>query len=154
MTDTGFDNLGILANAFIKINAMPADVDLVQRIRDLNSMGPEIPWMWSLSLDTEATGPNRVEFGVGVYGAIGALHWASNAGDDLVPVCGTSTHSVLYYLAGMYDSEMPPGAEVPVETVYRAATEFLTTHQRPTCVRWRQAPPSSWLPTTQRTAVD
>lgn len=35
--------------------------------------------------------------------------------------------------------DYPAGAGVPVETLAMALNEFLTTAQRPTCVRWRDA---------------
>lgn len=131
---------GILDHGFISVDDIPEGVDLVAAIRDLNARHLDVPWMWSIELDTAGIAdPDGISFGVGVRGETGALHWATNRGDNLVPANGTNADAARYRLAGLHDSYLPAGAEVPVATVYAALSEFLATRRLPTCVRWRPA---------------
>jgi Immunity protein Imm1 len=128
----------ILLQGSILVQDIPADVDLVAAIRELNEVDPGFPWMWSIDYDTLGiTDPDGISFGVGVRGEIGALHWATNRGDSLVPLYGLNDEPVHYQLAGLHDSPMPVGSELPIDQVYEALSEFLTTRQLPTCLEWQ-----------------
>lgn len=117
---------------------IPADVDLIRRLRTLNVGRLRTPWMWSLmACPVRQLGP--VGLGVGVNGATGVLRWTTPDGRSLVPEDGMNTEPVLYRLAGIRESYMPVGSEVPIETVYAAVAEFLRTHRLPRCIRWRPA---------------
>jgi hypothetical protein len=131
----------ILDHEFIHVDDIVDRVAFVAKIRALNDNGVEVPWMWSLTAGSgNLTDPNRFSFGVGVNGAVGALHWASNDGNSLVPTGGTNADSVMYRLAGLHDSYMPPGSEIDIDTVYEALSEFLNTRALPACVNWRPTP--------------
>ncbi|GAA3024344.1 Imm1 family immunity protein [Actinokineospora globicatena] len=138
------EQLPITGAGFISMDAIPPGVDLVREVRAINDAGVEIPWMWVL---TEA----RVEFTAGedqpvltfgVYNEVGAVRWDEGE-DEYLPVGGSNSEWVAYWLAGSHESYMQPHTEVPVETALRAVAEFLETRRRPTCVEWRKG--ESWV---------
>jgi Immunity protein Imm1 len=127
----------ILDHAFIAVEQIPDSVDLVAAVRKLNSEELAVPWMWCLDVGgMELTDPNGHSLGVGVRGEIGALHWATNTGPSLVPAGGRNEEHVMYRMGGLHESYMPPHTEIPVDKVYEALSEFLTTRQLPTCIEW------------------
>ncbi|EWC63943.1 hypothetical protein UO65_0773 [Actinokineospora spheciospongiae] len=126
-------------NPFLFFAMIPPGVDLVAQVRELNDAGVEIPWAWSLS--RERIDLRNREQGVltfGVNNTVGVLEWGLSAA-AYVPTIGTNDEWSGYYLAGMDETNIPPYAEVPVDTVYAAVAEFLTTGERPTCVQWKEA---------------
>jgi hypothetical protein len=89
-------------------------------------------WLFRLG-----SGDHDPTLAVGVRGEIGALAWY--AGDDeLVPVGGLNEAEADGYWTWFgHESPMPPRAEMLVADVYRALSQWVSTHQRPTCLRWR-----------------
>jgi hypothetical protein len=135
----GLDQL-IPETGRIRAVDIPTDVDLIRRLRTLNVGRLRTPWMWSL-VANPARQHGPVGLGVGVNGATGVLRWITPGGRCLVPEDGMNTEPVLYRLAGIRESYMPVGSEVPIETVYAVVAEFLRTHRLPQCIRWR---PAGW----------
>ncbi|GLZ38336.1 Imm1 family immunity protein [Actinokineospora sp. NBRC 105648] len=125
--------------AYIDLESLPAGVDLVREVRSLNEAGVEVPWMWVITEQAfDIHSKTQVMFVVGVNNAVGVLHWdAARRGD--VPKTGTNPEWIGYFLAGSHESPVPPHAEVPIDLVYQALAEFLTTRTRPTCVQWQEA---------------
>ncbi|MDQ3404447.1 MAG: Imm1 family immunity protein [Actinomycetota bacterium] len=124
--------------ASLHLDRIPAGVDFVEAVRQLNEGGISIPWAWVLlagELDPLVDGPT---LSVGVHGRFGALVWAGEV-DDFVSVDGLNADWATYHLGGLHDTPIPPKGEVPIETVYRALTEFIETRDRPTCVEWEVA---------------
>lgn len=129
----------VLHTEYLDRETMPPGGDLVAEVRALNDAGVEIPWCWKLSREpVEADNQDRVTLTFGVNNDVGVVKWTRGATSH-VPTAGTNTEWLTYYLAGFHDFAIPPHAEVPVETVYAAVTEFLSTWQPPTCVQWREA---------------
>jgi Immunity protein Imm1 len=127
----------ILDYEFLAVEQIPDGFDFVAAVRELNSQELVAPWMRALNFGgLEMTDPNAHSFGVGIRGEIGALHWAANPRLSLVPAGGINEGHVMYRMGGLHESYMPPGSEVPVDKVYEALSEYLTTHQLPTCVEW------------------
>ncbi|MGX7825497.1 Imm1 family immunity protein [Actinokineospora sp. 24-640] len=126
----------ILENAFLHVDELPDDLDLVAEVKALNDQGVEIPWLWAIATGSTAPrSPDQKALGFGINNTIGALDWAE--GDTrLVPRDGTNTEWTVYHLAGMHDAPIPPHAEVPADTVYAVLAEFLRTRSRPTCIEW------------------
>lgn len=121
----------------IDVRALPDGVDLVSAIQQLSQdPGLTSPWSWTLScLRDDVPWYQQPALIVGVRNAsTGALSWD----DDpvLVPVTGTNTEPVDYWIAGAHHTPMEVGAEVPVLVVLEAVTEYLRTGQRPTPVEW------------------
>lgn len=74
---------------------------------------------------------------VGVRGEVGALAWYSG-NDELVPVGGLNEAEVDRYWTWFgHESPMPPHSELPIAVVYQVVEEWISTHRRPECLRWR-----------------
>ncbi len=71
----------------------------------------------------------------GVRGAVGVLTW-SDPTDSYLPENGVNSEYVDYFTWGGHHFTQRPGAEVPIELVCRAVTEYVDTQDRPTCVTW------------------
>ncbi|HWE91051.1 MAG TPA: Imm1 family immunity protein [Pseudonocardiaceae bacterium] len=127
-----------LGSGVVDTGHIPDGVDLVRRLRTLNGGRTRVPWMWSL-VAGDSSDDGRVGLMVGVNGAVGALHWVTRSGQDLVPVDGRNSEPVLYRLAGLHESYLPAGSVVPIDTVYEVVAEFLRTRRLPRCIRWRVA---------------
>lgn len=54
---------------------------------------------------------------------------------------GLNSNHVEYYTFDTHVVVMEPGAEVPVEQVHAAPSEFVQTGQCPTCIEWRDFDP-------------
>ncbi|MGQ0841169.1 Imm1 family immunity protein [Actinokineospora sp.] len=128
------------------MDEIPADMDLVAAIRHVNAQGVRKPWVWVISAGPDDPFyPAGVSLSVGVHNQVGSLNWVTNSA-SLVPVRGTNTEWVVYHLAGMHDTPIPPHAEVPVDTVFEVLAEFLDTRVRPTKIEWQEAAPLSSIP--------
>jgi hypothetical protein len=93
-------------------------------------------FVWLFRLGTSDDDP---ALAVGVRGEIGALAWY--AGDDeLVPVDGLNEHEAdCYWTWFGHESPMPPHSELSIALVYQVIEEWVSTHRRPRCLRWRSA---------------
>ncbi|MCG8917702.1 Imm1 family immunity protein [Actinokineospora sp. PR83] len=123
---------------FISMDTIPPGADLVAEVRALNEAGVEIPWAWGLTRTPMSPLVEQGMLTFGVHNEVGILVWEWGM-SAAVPSTGTNTEWLSYSLAGLDESGVPPHAEVPVETVYSAVAEFLTTGERPTCVQWKEA---------------
>ncbi|MDQ3576696.1 MAG: Imm1 family immunity protein [Actinomycetota bacterium] len=122
------------------LDLLPPGTDLVGAVRHLNDDPISFPWAWTIragDTDPLVDGPAIL---AGVHGDVGALIWLGR-NDDFVPVDGLNADWMTYHLGGLHDTPIPPKGEVPIETVYRALTEFIETRDRPTCVEWEVAAP-------------
>ena len=129
----------VIHQPFLCAEMIPPELDLVAEVRALNDAGVEIPWSWSLSREPiDVHDHEAVTLTFGVNNDVGMVKWARGM-STFVPADGTNTGWMTYHLAGFHESGVPPYAEVPVETVYAAVAEFLTTWAPPTCVRWKEA---------------
>ncbi len=129
----------ILELPFLHVDEISAEVDLVAELRRLNAEGVDIPWVWTVGAGyRNSVPPNRVTLKFGVNNTVGALMWTGDS-QRLVPANGTNVEWTTYYLAGVHDTSIPPSSEVPINLVFAALTEFLDTHTRPACVKWKQA---------------
>ncbi len=90
--------------------------------------------LWLFRLGSNDDDPTLA---VGVRGEIGALAWYL-ADDELVPVDGLNEDDADRYWTWFgHEFPMPPGSELPIDVVYRALAEWISTHRRPECIRWR-----------------
>ncbi|HEX3790330.1 MAG TPA: Imm1 family immunity protein [Pseudonocardiaceae bacterium] len=129
----------------ISVASLPPVADVVAQIRHTASLSPDRAWAWVFVSGTAGVNPaHEAALTVGVRGQIGALRWSTGSGITLVPQAGVNTHPVVYRLAGRQERLLPPGAEVGVEVVYRALTEFVNTRGLPECLGWRPAPVGPW----------
>ncbi|MBK1786041.1 Imm1 family immunity protein [Prauserella cavernicola] len=96
---------------------------------------PEAGVLWWLFNSADPTH----ELIVGVRGDRGCLLWGT-AEASFRPADGLNTDHVPYFTWQGHDFEQDPGVETPVERVYQAVREYVTTGQRPTCVQWVPAP--------------
>ncbi|MGQ0838172.1 Imm1 family immunity protein [Actinokineospora sp.] len=129
----------ILEVSFINVDDLTGNDDLVSAVRELNAGGVEIPWAWCISAGpTDPLSSDRRTLTIGVNNTVGVLVWSPGRGRQ-VPQAGANPEWSTYYLAGMYDTSIPPNAEVPPETVYEALAEFLDTRSLPTCIEWQRA---------------
>ncbi|MBM7771611.1 hypothetical protein JOD54_001815 [Actinokineospora baliensis] len=126
----------LLRHGWLHVDQLPPGFDLVAALREVDF---DIPSLWVIATgSTDFVSGEHAELGVGVNGDTGVLDWI--AGDQRsVPRNGTNADWKSYFLAGLDETSVPPGAEVPVEVAYQALAEFLATRARPTCVEWRVA---------------
>jgi hypothetical protein len=133
----------ILDAAFLHVDQIPADVDLVAEIQTKNAQGLEVPWVWEVSVGSDDPhDPQGAALAIGVFNEHGALNWVTNSA-NLVPSNGQNTDWVRYHLAGIHDTYLPPAAEVPIDVVYQVLAEFISTRALPTCVIWQEAQTST-----------
>ncbi|MDQ3401778.1 MAG: Imm1 family immunity protein [Actinomycetota bacterium] len=129
----------VLEMPFFAISQIGPDVDLVSEVRALNDSGITVPWVWSLYSVVKESAMHAVPtLTFGVYNEVGTLKYIDGR-ENLVPAAGRNDTWSTGYLAGMYDTGIPPYAEVPVEMVYEVLDEFLRTRERPTCIEWKAA---------------
>ncbi|HVK21298.1 MAG TPA: Imm1 family immunity protein [Actinokineospora sp.] len=127
----------ILEASSIHTDDIPAGTDLTALIRGLNASGVEVPWAWSVSTGpTDPMSHDRKTLTVGIDNSVGILIWATGSTRH-VPTTGTDDEWQTYCLGGLYDIAVPPHAEVPLDTVFEALSEFLDTKALPTCVTWQ-----------------
>ncbi|MBM7772013.1 hypothetical protein JOD54_002217 [Actinokineospora baliensis] len=94
----------------------------------------DLPLFSQWYLDAE---PGAVEFGVGVNGDLGALTFSGGNWPGLWFSQGTSSaEGLLGYDYMGHERPVPASSEIPFDDIGRAAVEFLTTGDRPTCVEW------------------
>lgn len=123
----------VLSREGFDVAELSGDFDLVAELRRVNEQhGRQGAPCWFLYHREEFPGLT-----VGVHGDRGALYW-----DDLdtpaTPVHGTNAEHVDYFTGGVHHYTFPPSAELPLEHVLAAVTEFVRTGQRPTCVEWNE----------------
>jgi Immunity protein Imm1 len=102
--------------------------------------GPAARLAWLVFRDAEQPGRVGPNLLVGLSGDLGVLMWQGPLppGDRaVVSAAGSNRHRVDYFVAGIHHADFPVGAEIPVERVLAAVTEFLDTGERPTCVQWQ-----------------
>ncbi|CRK59581.1 hypothetical protein [Alloactinosynnema sp. L-07] len=131
----------ILDAAYLHVDRIPVESDLVAQLRSLQAEGVEIPCAWSLTSGPDDPGsPGRVTLDFGLNGDVGMVQWI-DADRHLVPAMGSNPRWSVYYLGGTYDTPVPPYAEVSLETVCSVVAEFLRTRVLPTVVEWQEAAP-------------
>jgi Immunity protein Imm1 len=109
--------------------------DLTRRLLAANpATGASVGRVWSLRAGIEDGLPTLA---VGMRGEVGALEWIDHAvGGRFVPVDGLNPNWAEYFVWGGIDQGMPPQAELPVQRVLEAVSEFVRTRWRPTSVDW------------------
>jgi hypothetical protein len=141
----------LLDTEVISVATLPAVAEVVAQIQQIAGPSPATPWAWVFVSGTAGVNPaHEAALTVGVRGQVGALRWSTGSDISLVPDAGVNTHPVVYRLAGRREWPLPPGAEVAVEIVYRALTQFVNTRGLPECLNWRPAPVGPWNPRWQR----
>jgi hypothetical protein len=93
-------------------------------------------FVWFFPLGSSDADPTLA---VGVRGEIGALTWYV-ADRTLVPVGGLNEDDAdCYWTWFGHEFPMQPRSEVPIDMAYQALAEWISTHERPTCVDWMTA---------------
>ncbi|HEX3784232.1 MAG TPA: Imm1 family immunity protein [Pseudonocardiaceae bacterium] len=114
--------------------ALPGPDVVIQLLseHDRRRANPAAGLCWWFQSSESADGPTLL---VGVRGEVGALEWFDGA-EAAAPVAGTNATRVDYFTRWGHHNDLPPGVELPIERIYAALSEFMTTEQRPACVVW------------------
>ncbi|GLW89767.1 hypothetical protein Aglo03_05830 [Actinokineospora globicatena] len=112
-------------------------MDVVAEVRALNSAGVDVPWLWEFTR-TRQSSPNDEQpiLTAGVNNSVGVLEWRQGQ-DVWVPASGANPDWTDYAAAGLHPYAVRPHTEVPVDAVYAAIMEFITTGDRPAGIEWR-----------------
>jgi hypothetical protein len=91
----------------------------------------------------------QVSLVTGVAGDVGVLAWCGADAVDGMDLSsgGSNAGPVDYWMGGLYPQPFPAGCEVPIEQVFTAVREFVTTGSKPPSVRW-QPERAAWHPST------
>ncbi|MCC8250541.1 Imm1 family immunity protein [Saccharothrix luteola] len=119
----------------VDVTAYAAPEDLTSRLLAANTTtGADIGRAWLLRAGATDDLPTLA---VGMRGEVGALEWIDAAGGGrFVPADGLNPDWAEYFLWGGIDQGMPPHAELPVQRVLQAVSDFARTRLRPTSVDW------------------
>ncbi|ONI87981.1 hypothetical protein ALI22I_19705 [Saccharothrix sp. ALI-22-I] len=119
----------------VDVTAYATPEDLTRLLLAANpATGAGVGRAWLLRAGVEDDLPTLA---VGMRGEVGALEWIDHAGGGrFVPVDGLNPDWAEYFLWGGIDQGMPPRAELPVQRVLEAVSEFVRTGRRPTSVDW------------------
>ncbi|WP_026422395.1 Imm1 family immunity protein [Actinokineospora inagensis] len=130
----------VLERGWIAVDDLPPEVDLLAAVKQLNEHGVEVLWVWELASrwagEDDPEGEEQQEsLTIGVFNETGVLTWRK--GFSLwAPTRGLNTEWEDARLAGFYEVGIPPRSIVPIDVVYTALAEFLSTGSRPTSVEW------------------
>jgi len=119
----------------VDVTTYVTPADLVDRLLAVNTAaGAEVGRVWLLRAGATDDLP---ALAVGMRGELGALEWIDTADNSrFVPADGLNPDWADYFLWGGLDQGMPPRAELPVQRVLEAVSEFARTCRRPTSVDW------------------
>jgi Immunity protein Imm1 len=127
---------GVLRREELDITEFADAEVLVASLREANvyrSKNPDAGLVW---IFMNGEDPDAETLFVGVRDEVGSLVWCHGQ-DGFLPENGLNADWAGYWTWFGHDTPMDPGSEVPIEQVYAALTEFVTTRQRPTCIAWR-----------------
>ncbi|SFD93474.1 Immunity protein Imm1 [Actinopolyspora alba] len=120
----------LLTEGGIDVGELPADLDVVETLREANERQPQQAWSFFVNI-ADAASP---EFSIGLDGDRGVVTWWDGQ-DSFRPAHGTNTEPVDYWRGG-HHSQLPEGHEISADDALTALQEFLRTHERPTNIEW------------------